>query len=95
MTRPTMICCMVAVGFAAAASASDEKTPPRRLLHLTMDQIAAIEQYADHPRHAIDPATRASYSPKAARAVDDISARAVQFGIPGGILALLIAAAPL
>jgi hypothetical protein len=64
-------------------------------LPITAAQAQALERLSHHPAHAAVADARAAYSPEVARTMTEISAHAVQIGVPGAILAVLIAAAPL
>jgi len=80
---------------AAAKPAEAKVSPPARPLPITVEQADALEEIAESPPHAVPEDTRAAYSPEADRFTTELSVRAVQIGIPGTILGILIAAAPL
>ena len=69
--------------------------PPPRPLAITANQAVALEQLASQPEHQSAQLARASYSPEAARQMVELGVAATQISIPGAILAVLIAAAPL
>ncbi len=91
------VLCLTATTATFGTDAADKPAvaPPPRPLPITATQAEALEQLSATPEYAVAADTRASYSPEASRKMTDLSAAAVQLGIPGTILALLIAAAPL
>lgn len=89
----------VFLGPASRAEADDAAVrkiaPPPRPVPVSTAQVAALDELSRSPEHARVALARASYSPEAARTMTDISGAAVQIAIPGSILTVLIAAAPL
>ena len=80
----------------AAAGPRDPRiTPPSRPIPVSVAQFDVLQRLSSQPEHARVLAQRAAYSPKAARTMTEIGVRATQIAIPGTILTLLIAAAPL
>ena len=79
----------------AGPSQGDVLTPPPRPVPFTAAQARSLEQLSLQPQHVVVATARAAYSPEIDRTMTEVGVRAVQIGIPGGILALLIAAAPL
>ncbi len=70
-------------------------SPPMRPKVITTEQLAALEILADNPEFSVSPNTRAAFSPKAAKKIDDLSGPGFYAGFGSTLLILLIAAAPL
>jgi len=85
---------LIASGVASAA-------PPARPLQLTGAQFDRLCQLESQPVHAAILDVRASYTSErearleSTRLANDVATGAWQFGFPGAILFMLIAAAPL
>ena len=90
-----MAACLVTAPPAVAGPHDQRITPPPRPLPVSVAQFDVLQRLSSQPEHARVLAQRAAYSPKAARTMTEIGVRATQIAIPGTILALLIAAAPL
>jgi hypothetical protein len=78
-----------------ATSTETASAPPARPLPITPEQAAALEVMAEQPEYAINPDTRAAFSPEADLKVSEISAVGTYVAYFGGLTWLLIAAAPL
>lgn len=70
-------------------------SPPSRPLALTAVQINDLEDLARQPQYGVAPDTPASYSPKAARTLTELSAPGFYVGYFGTLIWVLVAAAPL
>jgi len=83
-------------GIALNSSSTVAQTaPPPRPLPLTIEQADALEQLAMQPEYQIDPNIRAAFSPETQKKVTEASAPGFYAGFFGGLMWLLIAAAPL
>ena len=99
-----MRCAIAFLALTAAvvvAPGTASATPPGRPLQITPAQFDRLCQLETQAEHAAILDVQASYTSEreakleATRLADDISAGAVQFGFPGAILLILLAAAPL
>lgn len=78
-----------------AGSVHPHSVPPPRPLPLTAKQAEALEQLAMQPEYQIAPDTRAAFSPETQKKFTEASAPAFYGTYFGGLIILLIAAAPL
>jgi len=90
------VCACLAVTSGAVAADDSRPTitaaPPLQPLAITAAQALALEDLSRRPEHAPASQIRASYNPEAARKRTEFGVRATQIGIPGAILAVVIAA---
>lgn len=79
----------------AAHEIANKTMPPPRPVALTVEQVEALEALAMQPEYQVDPQTRAAFSPEKQKELTESSTYGFYAGYWGGLLWLLIAAAPL